>query len=689
MSLFPIGSFNDESRFFQERVAEFKKENLTINRALWTEQKVDGMFEAGDQSLWNGYFLQYPYMNKPLFNFNQIRRIKNGILGRQMMYRRVGVCVPIENGDQFTADQYTKLLFWDNQVNAVPDCVSTAFDLALTTGLSMLYLWMDFRDDPISGDLKTTVLPFNSFMLDATFQSPDLSDCNGVWRRSYITAYEAVTLLPQKKDELALINSTGGLANRDSMFNFMMEATYASRNQHKIAYDEFYYRDYRDATNICDPETGESREWTGTKEALRDYISYFPQLQVIHTRKPTVKLAILANGHLMYNDIPLNGLDDYPFVPFFGYFNPTVTDYKWRIQGVVRALRDSAFLFNRINVLLLNLLESKINSGWIYVDGKIVNPLDTYKTGEGQNIVLKPGAEIGRDIQQIQASEIPASYLQVLENLGNSPEKISGVNEAVLGTSEKSGDISGLLGMVRQEAGYTVLQPLFSALDRSQKLYDRLRLKAIQYNFTPGKVKRILNEEPAPQFYGQAFAKYDIAIQDGLETTTQKQSNFLMLLELNKVLPIPPKFMLENVTIQNKNQLIQAIEEEQQAAAQAEQERSQVEMAELQSRTELSKARATADYGTGMERLSRIEENKALAVERSAAAIKDEEMALLNLIRAANELDLDDLNKLSTLVSLQGLIKQQTATTTEQMVTPKVKAVKKVATKKDKVSKIK
>ena len=676
MSLYPVGQYDSESKNFHDRIITFKNENLTLNRSLWTEQKIDAMFEAGDISLWNGYFQQYPYMNKPTFNFNQNRRIKNAILGRQMKYRRTGVCVPVENGDQETADQYTKLLMWDNQVSAIPDCISNAFDLALITGMSMLYLWMDFRDDPISGDLRTTVLPFHAFMMDATFTSPDLSDCNGVWRRSYLLPQELFTLLPQRRTELLKVGNSKGLVNRDSMFNFMMEATYASRNQNKIAYDEFYYREYRDATNIVDTNTAESKEWHGDKEELEEFIRYFPNIKVIHTRKPTVKLAILANGHLQYDGPPLNGLDDYPFVPFFGYFNPAVTDYKWRIQGVIRALRDSTFLFNRLNALLLNMVEAKINTGWIYVDGKVKNPQDTYKTGEGQNIVLKNGAEIGRDIQQITAQEIPTSYFQILDNLGNNPEKISGVNEAMLGTTESANDMSGLLGLIKQEAGVTTLQPLFSYLDRSMKLYDRLRLKAIQANFTPGKVMRILNKKPAPQFYGEAFAKYDIAIQDGLDTPTQKQNNFAMILELSKIMHIPEKYMLENVTIQNKNELLQAIEEEKQAVAQAEQERAQVEMQELQSRAEWAKAKAFADYGQGAERFSRIGENKALAVERTADAIKNEEIATLNMIKAIKELDGMDIQHMQQFLQMQQMIKQQEAMKLQQVeaktATPKI-----------------
>jgi hypothetical protein len=436
----------------------------------------------------------------------------------------------------------------------------------------------------------------------------------------------------------------------------MPESRFNGRKRNLIDYDEFYYRTFRDATILVDPQSGEQMEFLGTKDELRDYVSYFPHIQVLHMKKPTVKLAVLTNGKVQYHGPNICGIDKYPYVPVVGYMNPTISDYRWRIQGVIRALRDAAFLSNRVQTILLNLLEAKLNAGWVYVEGKLVNPMDTYKTGEGQNIVLKAGAEIGRDLSPIVAQEIPSSYFQLLEGLNRLPEVISGANEELLGSA--TDDKAGILGMIRQGAGLITLKPLYDNLDTSQHLYERIRLETIQRNFTPGKVRRILNEEPAPQFYSQAFGKYDVSIEDGLNTTTQKQQNFAQILQLAEYIKIPVKYMLENVTIQNKAELIKAIEEEQQQEAQMAQQQQQVQMQELQARAELSKARAMADTGLGMERMSRIQENEALADERRAAAIKDEEAALLNLVRAANEMDDVSLNQLTKLMTLKNMISQ-------------------------------
>ena len=67
-----------------------------------------------------------------------------------------------------------------------------------------------------------------------------------------------------------------------------------------------------------------------------------------------------------------------------------------------------------------------------------------------------------------------------------------------------------------------------------------------------------------------------------------------------------------------------------------------------------------ADQGLGMERLSRIQENEALAVERQAAAKKDEDIGFLNLVKALKEIDNVDIDQIHKLVALSQMINQGT-----------------------------
>jgi hypothetical protein len=217
-----------------------------------------------------------------------------------------------------------------------------------------------------------------------------------------------------------------------------------------------------------------------------------------------------------------------------------------------------------------------------------------------------------------------------------------------------------MLSMLRQDAGMAGLQSLFDQLDRSQKLVDELRVEAIQANFTPGKVEQIIGEKPSPYFYKEEFGRYEIALELGNNTTTQRQQNFAQLLQLQDMgVTIPKEQLIKASTLQNKKELIEAIMQQEQAAQQQMQQQAMVEMEESKARTELAKSRAIADQGLGMERISRIEENHALARERDAAAIKDEETGFLDLIKGLKELDTIDLSHLQQAIAIMGMIKQQ------------------------------
>jgi hypothetical protein len=82
-------------------------------------------------------------------------------------------------------------------------------------------------------------------------------------------------------------------------------------------------------------------------------------------------------------------------------------------------------------------------------------------------------------------------------------------------------------------------------------------------------------------------------------------------------------------------------------------------MQEQEARTNLAHARADADRGLFLERSSRVHENEALAEERRAQAEKDNELALLNFVKALKEIEGVDLDHLGKLITLSNVLKQE------------------------------
>ncbi|CAB4127832.1 hypothetical protein UFOVP97_54 [uncultured Caudovirales phage] len=635
-------------------------QGITYNQAFWLQAAMDTRFYTGDQSVFNTYIAGSAFNMRREFNFNRIKRIISMIEGYQRRNRKSTIVIPMENGDEETADQYTKLMMHINSKGNILETISEAFLGSLITGLNLLQVWVDYRSDPINGEIKVDKRAYNEFFIDPYFVKHDLSDCNYIWIRSYLTKQEIKTLIPGKDAVIdALTIDAGGY--RDIKFTFTPQAANPN-SMNLFSYDEFYYRTYRKQTLLVDTNTGETTEWHGTDEDLRVFLMMAPELTTVVGTIPTVNLAIICQNQLLYEGPNSMGIDSYPFVPVFAYHVPEIPTYSDRISGVVRALRDPQYLYTRRRIIELDILESQLNSGWIVKENSVININDLFKKGEGQYVVLKQDAQM-TDIIPIQPSTIPPGMLQVGDKLGDEISQISGVNEEMLGSALD--DKAAVLGMLRQGAGLTTLQKLFDNLDQAQKMLGELILEYIQNSWTPGKVARILNEQPTPQFYNKKFAIYNCAIEEGLNTTSQKQMQLAQMLQLKEMgIPISDEDMLEATTFQGKKKIIdnmnrQKMEAQQQQQQQMmmQQQQSEMNMREIQSRIALQEASATAAEGLGIERMSRVSENQAMVEERRAKAEHDRDTGILDLVRAAKEIENIDIDQARQVFDLINIVK--------------------------------
>lgn len=652
--------YDERDKGMKARMESSYAQSITILQSFWNEADTDTRFMANDQSLWSDLYGNLPANRRRQFTFNRIARVVHMIEGHQRRNRKSTIVTPVENGDTETADQFTKILMWVNNQENVLETISKSFHGALITGMNFLQVWVDYRSDPVNGNIKVDNCSYNSFLIDPFFRKSDLSDCNFIWKRSYLTKRECISMMPDHTD--TILGLMGNDNNRDGKFQFLPES-YNYGMKDLLTYDEYYYRDFRKQKLLVDTKTGEAQEWRSQDEdRLKEFLRIYPEVTVIESDVPTVRLAVLVQGKVLYDGPNPLGIDSYPFIPTFAYYYPELPYFPYRIQGVVRGLRDSQYLYNRRKVIELDILESQVTSGFLYKENSLVNPKDVFLSGQGRGIALKEEAAM-TDVQPIPAPAIPPSMIELSKILGDEISQISGINEELLGSAND--DKAGILSMLRQGAGLTTLQILFDQLDVTQKLLGKMMIDIIQANFTPGKIKKILEgKEPTAQFYNKAFGKYDAVVEEGLNTTTQKQMQFSQLLQLREAgVPIPDDVLLEASTMQNKKELIEAIQKSQQAQQQQAQQQMQSQMELQQAQADLARARAAADQGLGLERVSRVEENQALAIERRAQAVRDEDAGLLDKVKALKELEELDINHLERLVTLAQMLRTQTAET--------------------------
>ncbi len=565
--------------------------------------------------------------------------------GFQRKNRKSTIFVPLHEEDTL-CDDYNAVMKWSENKDGFQEYLSQAFEGSCDTGMSLLHLYPDYTNDFISGELCTDQVSYNNFLIDSHFRKQDLSDCNFIWRRRWVTKQCAKALVPGFAKEIDKMRPSG---LKDGRFPLQAELINLDMNR-LFSYDEFYYRTMREAEVVYDPMTGECDTWEqegeDSEDMLKMTLAQQPWLKVQKRQIPTIKMGICLGGTPIYHGPTLLGLDKYPFVPSLCYHEPDIQSYAWRVQGVIRGMRDAQYLYNMRRVIELDILQSQINSGWIYPVDVVVDPKAFRQSGQGFLIPLKAG-HLPEEIKRLDPPSIPQSMLDLSQSLAEDISKISGISEELLGSSVD--DKSGILNMLRQSAGLVTLQPIFDKLDYTQRLYGELRMEAIRRNFSIGKITQILGHEPDPRFFARNSMKFNVAVEEGNYTSSQRQTELQQLLHFREIgMPIANKSILQAAFITNKKKVMAEMQEQEQQQAQQQQaqaqqqskiDNSKIMNAYSKSRVDLAKERELD--ASAQEKLAKVSEDLASAEHKSMQA----DLETVRMMIGLEDMDLENFRK--------------------------------------------
>lgn len=620
------------------------QQNLSAWQLFFYEQLIDRKVYLGDQRYLNLYSgLSY---DQQKWIFNNSMPVVNMVCGRQRQYRKATQMIPVHGSSDKTASQATKAIqsayYLDDTYNTVSACFKEAAGI---TGLSLMHSWIDYRHDPICGDLKTECLSADMLMMDAFWREMDLSDCQFIRTRKYLWKEQVKQLLPERAKDIDLLNDQ---AYFDTKFTYMPQQ-YNIRRKGFLAYDEYWYLTERMGTFIVDPGTYESTEVDFDKEELDRLKALYPHVVVVKEKVPTVHLAIIVNNTCFYNGPNPLGVDMYPFTPFVGYHDLANNNYSFRYQGIIRNIRDSQYLYNYRKQLELDLLAAQF-SGVDVEEDALIDDNAAFNVGPGKVRFLKKG-RLNAIVDKPGANINPANY-QATQFLKEDIQSNAGVTPELLGQAEDS-DV-GITEQLRQGAALTTLQELFDNLDLSQRNAGRLHWALIQKNYTLGKILRILQEEPTNEFRDKSFQKYDAVVANAQLTNTTKQLAFAQKYQLWKDgLPIPVDQLLADVDMQDKDKLIEAIQQQQQAQQQQQEQMAQLQMQNQQIVNESLQSKAISDRALAEERIQKghLEQFQIMtAHNKSKHELAAAELDKVKAVKEVESMGVDDFVKVFTLI---------------------------------------
>jgi len=589
------------------------------------------------------------------FVFNRIRRNINLVTGYQRKHRLSSVVVPFEKDDQQTADQLSQCLLHSMNYTDGYQVISDCFAGALKTGWNLATLWMDYRDDPVNGDIRICREPYNGFIVDPYLSKLDLSDCNYILRRKYLSKEQAISLLPKRAKDIEQIHAVGW--DRDDKFTWLPYQRQPSGEQ-LLAYNEMYEQKWMNAPTLVNLETGQVLDIDGTidREILKNFQESHPEVTIITRPKRYIEKHIIINDVVLDSVINPYGLDEYPFVPFTAIWEPESDQWGLKVQSLIRCMVDPQRESNRRRSQMVDLLDSQINSGYIADENSVVNPSSLFQSSQGKVIWRREDAKPGA-IEKIQPAQIPPSMFQLQEVFDRDMMEIAGVNDAAFGQTENAGE-SGIMMMLRQGASIVNLQELFDNLRKAQKCISQKMIKLMQ-QWKPAKVERVINEAPTAEFYDPKLSKYDIVVQEGILTDTQRQMYFRQLVDLKQLgVPVTGEMLARAAPIQGKGEFLEELQHLEQSQAQQAQQQQQIQAQLLDSQRQMSQAKAISDIALSKERFTRAVANMGLEDERSSAAVENRADFALKRAKAIKELETMDDDRLLKYLSLVQMMEQ-------------------------------
>lgn len=572
---------------------------------------------------------------RPEYVYNLCRACVNMVQGYQRKNRLSTIVQAVENSSEETADIFTSLMYNIMRHGKGHYVISDAFKGALVTGIGWIGLEVDYREDPLNGNIKFRFYPWNSIITDSFFSERDLSDCDYLIRRAYMSKQEA---LSRFKDKTEVIKNMQGNV-RDELFTYLPEQR-IFQSQNLLAYTEYWEPQWEEVQVVINPMTLQEIEVNKKNiKQLRPLLE-LEGIKSYKKQKPVMKFtAMLNNVMVAEEDNPYN-LDEYPFIPVWAVYEPEYDLFQYKMQSMIRCIRDPQIEFNKRISKITDYLDSRINTGWIVKKSKFDNYKDFYKTGQGRVIFGKDNADLDKDARQISANDLPQGLFELQQVFNQLILRICGVNEELLGAS--TDDKAGVLAMMRQGAGLISLQDVFDGLRQSIEIACNKVVKLVQNNYTPEKVFMITGKQPTPEFYDKNFGKYRAVCVEAPLTETQQQLWFQQLVTFKEMgAPISWKSILQAVPMQHKKETMDDIMQEMQQQEQMQQMIAQAQIEDKAVVNNLLMQEAQLKIAAAQEKLAKAEQDKA-------ASHRENALAAFDTAKAAKEIesmDLDNINK--------------------------------------------
>lgn len=538
----------------------------------WTEEEMAELVERG----------QAPLV------YNKVKSAINWMLGTELRTRVDGKVLPRTEDDEESAEVKSKLLKFLSDTNRTPFKRSQCWKSCLVAGMG----WMEdsINKDPTQELLQTQYVDWKQCYHDSEAKQMDLSDGRFFFRWSFLDLDVAEALCP---DRLQMIRSAsidaaqvgaddddvwymGARVNNSSSEDYAgasrrgIGGGYVNMGRDRVKVIEAWYK-VPVTRKVCrafdqhgmafhgqvyDPAN------TAMRAAMED--GDISVAQHVHME---VRVAVMTEGGLLYEDKSPYKHDRFPFTPMWCYRRHR----DGLPYGVIRDIRDAQIDYNKRASKALYILSTV---RVIMEEGAHPDPerLRDEIARPDSIITTKKGYKL--EVQQDKA--LADQHLQLMQFDGQMIRDISGVTEQNMG--QASNDMSGKAIGKLQDQGSIVTAPLFDNMRLTIQMQTEIQLSLIEQFYTAPKVVRLVGEnkpidwlrinqwdEQNAQYLNditKSKADYIVDEQDFQAST--REAMFLAMMELiSKLPPDAGMAMLDMVidfaNVPNKEEIVSRI----------------------------------------------------------------------------------------------------------------------------------
>lgn len=472
-------------------------EDLTQLSLLRLEMKEDDDFYLGNQ--WGRVEKK---QGKPYLTINIIKKRVDWVSGFHRQNRHGMRALPHEGADDFRSDVYTQLLQLTYASRANAYQLDSAVDDCIKMGIGWFFVYMDYSKDILNGDVRIRREDPFKVMFDPYSNSPDLSDCNHLFRRAYMSRSEAQAIYP----DFAKYIADMPLAD-ESQLDTLTARQYGSMNNRINILEKWYRETIKRpvAVNLSTMEQvpldkGKEREFLSQVENPEEY-------RIIEQRAAVIKMQrAIGTDLIAYDGMSPYLEDEYPLIPIFWTFDPSCPDWQLKVQGMVRPLKDLQLEKNKRRSQLMEFILSKNMKGY-----KVRRSagIDVTKFLVGDEQVVE--VDNMDDIDQFDPPKIPDAYM-MLEKEGDSDFNMVSIPSDMLGVSDTS-DMAVGVAQLRQRANYTQIQHGLDNIWLGYELLSKQIIKLVNKHWDVKKFKKIVGENTPYEKERKELEKRAIQIQ--------------------------------------------------------------------------------------------------------------------------------------------------------------------------------